>query len=84
MEFPDDPRMRQWAAVALGFCGDPVAVPKLIRALEDPSPLVRNKAALALGELRDPQAIGPLLEMARRDIWYNAVCARNTLRRLGR
>jgi epoxyqueuosine reductase len=39
------------ACVALGNLGDPVAVPALIRALEDVEPLVRGHAAWALGTI---------------------------------
>ncbi len=79
-----DPRQRQWAALALGYSGNPAAGPRLIDALQDPAYLVRNKAAVALGVLRDPAAIGPLFRMTQEDLWYNAICARESLRRLGR
>ena len=79
-----DPRQRQWAAVALGYSGNPAAGPRLIDALQDPAYLVRNKAAVALGVLRDPAAIGPLFRMTQEDLWYNAICARESLRQLGR
>ncbi|GEM_PF-6829917 len=79
-----DFRMRQWAAVALGLNGGAAAVPRLIAAIKDPSPLVRGKVAEALGRIRDQGAIGPLLEMVRDDSWYNAVIARESLRQMGR
>lgn len=80
----EDPRQRQWAAVAAGWCGDPAAAPRLVDALGDPAPLVRHKAALALGRLRDRRAIVPLLRMSQEDEWYNALAARDALRRMGR
>lgn len=84
-EDPDDPRQRQWAALALGMAGDRAATPRLVAALKDPCFLVRHKAAAALGQLRDPRAISPLLETVRTDpYWYNAECARAALRSLGR
>jgi hypothetical protein len=79
-----DPRQRQWAAVALGYSGNPAAGPRLIDALQDPAYLVRHKAARALGVLRDPEAIGPLFRMTQEDLWYNAISARESLRQLGR
>ncbi len=44
------------AAVALGNWGSPEAVPVLVRALEDPEPLVRGHAAWALGRIGSPEA----------------------------
>jgi epoxyqueuosine reductase len=44
------------AAIALGNSGNPAAVPPLLRALEDPEPLVRGHAAWALGYLGGPVA----------------------------
>jgi epoxyqueuosine reductase len=38
-------------AIALGNSGNPAAVPPLLRALEDPEPLVRGHVAWALGRL---------------------------------
>jgi len=42
--------------VALGNSGAPEAVPALIRALEDPEPLVRLHAAWALGRIGTAEA----------------------------
>jgi epoxyqueuosine reductase len=42
--------------VALGNIGDPIAVPALIRALEDAEPLVRGHAAWALGRIGGQEA----------------------------
>src|SRR3712207_1469862 len=49
-------------AVALGNWGDPCAVPALIRALEDPEPLIRGHAAWALGRIGGPEAQRALRE----------------------
>ncbi len=43
-------------AVALGNWGSPEAVPALVRALEDPEPLVRGHAAWALGRIGTAEA----------------------------
>ncbi|HET9986828.1 MAG TPA: tRNA epoxyqueuosine(34) reductase QueG [Longimicrobiales bacterium] len=43
-------------AVALGNWGAPEAVPELVRALEDPEPLVRGHAAWALGRIGTAEA----------------------------
>jgi HEAT repeat protein len=47
--FKKDPRL--WYAVAIGEIGYRVAIPSLIEALKDPSPMVRGGAAWALEEL---------------------------------
>jgi HEAT repeat protein len=44
----DEPAQRQAAAIALHDVRDPAAAPALVRALEDPDPLVRHHAARAL------------------------------------
>jgi epoxyqueuosine reductase len=43
-------------AVALGNWGDPAALPALLDALDDDSPLIRGHAAWALGRLQNPTA----------------------------
>jgi epoxyqueuosine reductase len=43
-------------AVALGNWGDPVTVPALVRALNDPEPLIRGHAAWALGRIGTGEA----------------------------
>jgi epoxyqueuosine reductase len=50
------------AAVALGNRADPGDVPALIRALQDPEPLVRGHAAWALGRIATPEAREALAE----------------------
>lgn len=50
------PGLLRNAAVALGNSGNPEAVAPLVRALEDPEPLVRGHAAWALGQLGGPRA----------------------------
>jgi epoxyqueuosine reductase len=47
-------------AVALGNWGDPTAMPALLGALDDDSPLIRGHAAWALGRLENPTAIEAL------------------------
>jgi epoxyqueuosine reductase len=42
--------------VALGNWGDPVAVPALARAVQDPEPLIRGHAAWALGRIATEEA----------------------------
>ncbi len=46
--------------VALGNLGDPVAVPALLRALDDAEPLVRGHAAWALGRIGGEEALRAL------------------------
>ena len=61
-------------AVALGNWGSAEAVPALVRALEDPEPLVRGHAAWALGRIRTAESRAALQVRAEveRDPW---VCA---------
>jgi epoxyqueuosine reductase len=54
-------------AVALGNSGNPAGLPALIRALDDPEPLVRGHAAWALGRLGGEEAGRALAEAARRE-----------------
>lgn len=44
------------ATIVLGNRPDPLTIPALIRALEDPEPLVRGGACWALGRFSDPEA----------------------------
>src|SRR5687768_13948172 len=53
-------RVRRWLAEALGFTGDPRALPALRRALGDPAMTVRLHAMIALADLGDPAA-GPAI-----------------------
>ncbi len=48
--------LRRNAAVALGNAADPDAVPALVEALDDASPLVRGHVAWALGRLGGERA----------------------------
>jgi HEAT repeat protein len=57
----DDPRVRQYLALALGRLRNPMAVGPLVEALEDSNADVQLYAAWALGELRDRRAVEPLL-----------------------
>jgi epoxyqueuosine reductase len=49
-------RFRRNVAVALGNIGDPVAVPGLIEAIQDPEPIIRGHAAWALGRIGTREA----------------------------
>jgi hypothetical protein len=60
LEVEKDDKARIAAAVSLGRLGDERAVPPLIRALGDKSPVVRGVAASALGHIGDARAIAPL------------------------
>ena len=51
------------AAVAIGNLGDPEKAPFLIKALEDPEPVVRAHAVWALGKLAGPKAKAALEKM---------------------
>ena len=57
----DDPRIRQYLALAMGRLGDPVAVEPLIAALDDNDESTRLFVVWALGELGDSRALEPLL-----------------------
>jgi len=61
LEREKDEKARIAAAVGLGRLADERAVPALIRALRDPSPVVRGVAASALGHIGDSRAV-PALE----------------------
>lgn len=50
------------AVRAMGRSRSPMAVQRLIEALDDASPHVRSQAAAGLGEAKDPRALDPLLE----------------------
>jgi hypothetical protein len=78
-----DPRVRFWAAAALGATYHRRAVPLLVSRLRDPDLRVRYRAARSLGLLGDRIAIEPLREMMRTDTWYAANYARTALRRIG-
>ena len=55
-----DPRVRQVAALAFVYIGDPAATGPLIGALRDGAVPVRHAAIRALGKLRAAGAVGPL------------------------
>jgi len=59
----DDARKRTLAAKALGRQGPSMAeaVPALLRAIDDPDPMVRSMVASALGKIRRVEAIPALL-----------------------
>jgi len=53
---------RAHAARGLGRSHTPLAMKKLVDALDDVSPQVRSEAARGLGEMRLEEAVGPLVE----------------------
>ncbi len=59
----DDPRVRQYLALAMGRLRSPAAVDPLIEALDDGNPDVRLYAVWALGELGDRKAVEPLIKL---------------------
>ncbi|GEM_PF-6025898 len=68
VELMKDARLRGVVAAALGEMGDTVAIPALVRALDDRSVSVRRASAAALGKLqrivhpmRDSRAVGSLV-----------------------
>jgi epoxyqueuosine reductase len=58
-------------AVALGNWGDPAVLPALVRALEDPEPLIRGHAAWALGRVATDEALYALQQASQQqdDAW---------------
>lgn len=65
LEQDSDPEIRWRAAIELEALGDKTAIPALIRALKDKSPLVRSGAAEALKGIPDPRAVQPLIRTLR-------------------
>jgi HEAT repeat protein len=64
----EDALVKAQAATELGRIGDPVSVPALLEALEDPAALVRRDAAEALGKIGDAKAASALVERLARDL----------------
>ncbi len=62
LEKDTDPLVRAVAARCLGRFKYQLAVPTLIRSLEDQSPVVRQDAAVALGQIADKSAVPALLK----------------------
>ncbi len=52
--------VRRFAVEALGWSGDPAAVPALNKATTDPVPEVRRYAAVQLGKIADPSSLDAL------------------------
>jgi hypothetical protein len=77
-------KVRVQAALVLGRLGDPRAVPALIRALRDRSPLVRAVAAEVLGNLGAESARTALEAATRDDSPYVRRHAAQALRQLDR
>ena len=59
----DDPRVREYLALALGRLRTPLAVAPLIEALNDTNPEVRLYSAWALGESGDRAGVEPLIQL---------------------
>ena len=57
-----DPRIRRYAAWALGELESSRGVQPLVRSLRDPDADVRLVSAWALGEIKDERSIDPLIE----------------------
>ncbi len=78
----EDPRVRLWAAAALGKTRDPRALDPLVKRLGDPEFLVRYRAAEGLGFLGRREAAEPLRKMMREGSWYEGLYALRALRRI--
>jgi len=78
-----DPKLRIYAAQALGQRDDQRAVPSLILALADPDTNVRYHAVEALGRLKARDAIDPLLEIAQSQDFFLAFPALDALMHIG-
>lgn len=81
-----DDRLLRWeAARALQRLHNPVAIPGLLRVLDEknePEPFVRSAAAVALGQYADPRAVeGLIAALADRDLGVNQA-AQESLRTL--
>jgi beta-lactamase regulating signal transducer with metallopeptidase domain len=63
----DDPRVRRYAAWALGELESDRGVRPLIESLDDGNSDVRLVAAWALGEIKDDMAVYPLIELLEDD-----------------
>jgi len=63
LEKDEAEEVRVTIAGVLGHLRDKIAVPALIKTLEDPSPTARMKSAISLGLIGDPQAIPSLYKV---------------------
>jgi HEAT repeat protein len=79
----EDPRIRRWAAEALGELGDAHAVEPLIAALGDEEHDVYVGAARTLGALGDPRAVAPLIAALQKDEWAARMGAAEALGVIG-
>jgi hypothetical protein len=57
-----DPKLRAYAARALGRMNNQRSIDLLINGLTDKDEEVRNNSAIALGEIKDPIAVKPLIQ----------------------
>ena len=77
------PRVRRFAAEALGWTNNPRATGALLVATRDADPQVRQIAAQQLGRLQTPEALEPLLALfsdPAEDVRWRAVVAVDRLR----
>ncbi len=63
LEADADENTRGKAAASLGFIGNRLAIPALLAATGDKSPVVRERAASALGALKAAEAVPQLVKM---------------------
>jgi hypothetical protein len=77
-----DPRVRFWAAAALGAYRDRASVSFLVASLEDPDLMVRYSAARSLGLIGDASAMEALRSLARADVPYVGGYARDAIRQM--
>jgi hypothetical protein len=81
---PDHPQsVRLSAARALGPLQNPVAIPALQRALDDPSSKVQMWAIRSLGELKDRESLEPLVDRLEDDDWGIRANAARALGEIG-
>lgn len=63
LNYQNDAKVRQEAAIALGKIGEQSVVLALIEALNDRVSMVRAAAVAALGTIADPRAVDPLVAL---------------------
>src|SRR5205814_5259162 len=74
--------LRAQAARALGERAVPIAVERLVAAVDDPEATVRLQAITALGRIGDPEAAPKLVPVLASDDRFLAFAARVALRRI--
>lgn len=63
----DDPRVRRYLALCLGYLKDGRSVPLLVEALSDDDAETRIYAIWALGSMGDPGAVAPIMKLVESD-----------------